>query len=1039
MLVGLQIRTYDATVILGGKYDNTKITATAFYGNETTEIITYDKLTVSELITTAAGNVVLTVSYTEDGVTKEAQATVKVLGITGMAVEGIASTVNFGGTLDTTGALATVTFGEGNEAKTLVVGLGDGLTVSALNTQQAGDQTLTVSYLGFNKSITVHVLAIQEIRVLAGTLPKNVRYGYSIDSSDLRLEITYTNGTKVIKSKSELGAAISVTYGETRTTAANVAVTVSYTENTVTKTTVETVEVLKIKSISALNGTVPTTVLRGAAYPLDNVRLTVIYTDNVEGSGVEFYYLVDVNDPFLNITNIDTTNAGEKALIFGFMPTDGGFEYTTAVTVMVKGPSKIELIDSTMQLTVNKDQKLDVSGAQFKVTFTDGTYAYIDTTNIDLKLSTIDTSTTGTKKLTVTYLDCSVDITIEVVDVTGEIGDIFGIELPDSIVARNSYKNNFMAKNEPYVVGDDNPYLFYLNVLILDKNDDLLDVDGRSVETIAKIYLVGKDGETLLEGDALTAMVAVDSKKNTYDFTEDAVGKTFRIEIKPKENYYGTATKSHTVTVVDAYNIYDAKELNLISNFDYDINSNEVEGYLSSQKVINEFLNTNDIVRPEGDINGIVLHSNITIEMTDIPSEFYYTYTKNGQEKTEFYDFTYVYYRAVSVDAPVFSMYGNYYTLYSYGLPCIVENGIVNNDDAFSSAALFRFRYDSFDPEHPLTVDYTNDNYHVYVKNMAFRDNDPNSNDQAASERHMRGLYGLQATMINFHMYNSNMEAFYISLDINGDYTYMNLDSCKLYNAWQGHIFVWNKNHVAEDTSTTDQKPHANYQTNKINITNSSLTKCGGPVILAQTDMLDTGKECYKYASIDVVVDEASVLESYVTGQEAWFVAVNQTPLAMQIMAMNQLIQGTAGAFGMNASYTTNNVIDGVNTINLVFVNMSTVLPGEGPVYKVNGSFKRVTSTGEIIGLDMSNNAAVDGYNQAFDTLVQMGKIDAAPPVFQSSNGGTCFGMPYGDAPGCYSINPTTFEQGYPDPSCFMGDYIGLYYMGLGVVLEYFH
>ena len=134
------------------------------------------------------------------------------------------------------------------------------------------------------------------------------------------------------------------------------------------------------------------------------------------------------------------------------------------------------------------------------------------------------------------YTSENAEIAISVVDVDVN-GIIFGALLPDSIVARETYKKNFKDQTQAYVVGDDNPYYFYLNVLMLDANDDIVDIDGKSIASVVKVYDVTDGGETLLEGAALTAMVAVDPAKNSYDFTDAAIGRSFKLVIRPADNY----------------------------------------------------------------------------------------------------------------------------------------------------------------------------------------------------------------------------------------------------------------------------------------------------------------------------------------------------------------------------------------------------------------------------------------------------------------------------------------------------------------------
>ena len=192
------------------------------------------------------------------------------------------------------------------------------------------------------------------------------------------------------------------------------------------------------------------------------------------------------------------------------------------------------------------------------------------------------------------------------------------------------------------------------------------------------------------------------------------------------------------------------------------------------------------------------------------------------------------------------------------------------------------------------------------------------------------------------------------------------------------------------------------------------------------------------------MVDDKSELYSYVTGQEAWFVALNQTQLAGQILAMDGLIQASLPE-GVTASYNSKDKIPGVTTMNMIMVNMGSGAPTSYADYE--GSFK----IGETMVLnqndadkaahDNATNPYLAGYT---DVMKNMGA-----PVFQSSAGqmkvpagldptvpydrwvnpGTAFSD---GASGIYS-DVTTDEYGNPtgfipaDPTVFQGDYITLY------------
>lgn len=993
-LVGIELRTYDKIIGIGQKYSKNNVTVIATYNNGSVETVRSDALSIESLSTDTAGEVTLSVSFTDGDITMTATASVKVLPIASMTVSGLPAMIDKGDGLDTSALNATVTYSDGEDTIINNVGISDGVTVVGFTSSSRGNVRLTVSYGGTSVYQYVFVREVSSVKIVGG-YEKYAKYGYDVNTDNIQIEITYSNGDKETKLASDVGA-IAVCQN-TITENDYVTLTVGYKG---VSDSLE-IEVWKIDSISAINGTVPSSVIQGQSIDATKLKLSIYYKDL---AGVTHLHLAGFGDKHLKIDGIDTTSPGEKAIIFTFIE---GSEWTVPFTVTIKGISEITVVPGTLQTTLNVNQQLDTSELQLRVEFMDGSYIYVDRNEIFLTVGTIDTSTAGKKTLKISYLKFTVNVTITVADVSIGSNSIFGISSPDALVSRETYKKNFKKSNEVYVVGDDNPYRFYLNVFILD-GGKLVSVDGRNVRTNARIYIIEDGKERILKDDELLSYVLVDSKNNTYDFTEAAIGKTFTLEVWPAENYSNAATLKHTVSVVDAYNVYTAKELHIITNYDADLNGNSMEGHLSQLAAVNKFLADNEIVRP-ATLSGIVIHNNIDITVKDIPNEYFY--------RGEFYDHLSVFYHVNTSSEKKFTMYGNYFSIFSYNLPCVVPNGVANNDDAFSSSELFRFR------TNPglFSTSFNHNDYETNIVNMAFRDNDPNSNDQAASERHMRGLICLKTSYQIVNIDNVNIDAYYLSMVPEDDNLTVNINDSKFYNAWQGHLFIWNNNYIQEKLDQEGHAPYQYYQPIMINITNSLIAKCGGPVILSQSDNRDFA--CNARSGAEIVVDEKSELYSYVTGQEAWFVAVGQTALAGQILAMDQLVSGTANAFGLPASYLSDGKITGVETVNMIFVNM-----GVGVMGTVGETYNGKITIAGTVGLNMTNNPARDAYVTA---------TQQKAPVFQSSDGGTCFS--YGDERGCLGIDFGTGATTYPDPSCFMGEYISLYYSGLGIMLEYYH
>ena len=159
---------------------------------------------------------------------------------------------------------------------------------------------------------------------------------------------------------------------------------------------------------------------------------------------------------------------------------------------------------------------------------------------------------------------------------------------------------------------------------------------------------------------------------------------------------------------------------------------------------------------------------------------------------------------------------------------------------------------------------------------------------------------------------------------------------------------------------------------------------------------------------------------------------------------MNQLVQYSAyKQHGLSASYTTDQAIQGVPAVNMIYINMGTGISSIGASETYRGTFTKILEDGtEVNGLNMTSNVAVETINATFKQYIAMGLPIAMPPIFQSSAGGTCF---TDASTGCYggiaNIDMVTGKVDFSnaDASCFDGEYLTIYYLGMGLMLEYFN
>ena len=719
----------------------------------------------------------------------------------------------------------------------------------------------------------------------------------------------------------------------------------------------------------------------------------------------------------------------------------------------------------------------DFSGVTVNVIYNDGTSIVVGADQ--LTFGQLDTSVAGQKDLTISYGDektITVKVTVKAAGSGNEGGDneddendgvgytVWGVDYDANLkafVASNGNKLNFRGDtNNNYKVGSINPFRFTLNVI----TDDAAIT---SYESLSKVYLVDGNVETLLEGDALAQYVAVNEAAghNSFDFTDAAIGKTFRLETRPllgvEEGYEADCTKSLTVDVVDAYNVYEAWELNLITNDPDDLIGNTTTSQLTA---VTAFLSNNGLVRPEN-LKGVVLHKSFTPEISDLPEEYFYTlpvdvpyqYTDKAGVTHDavwsmgtqfFYDIIGVYNLTLNDDAPEFSIYGNYFSIFTNKLPSVAPKGYGYNENELSGAELIRF-----DTARELIVANGHEKYKANVYGLNLRDNDGSDDDNSAALRHKLGLLAFKTFRCTTTLDQVNIHSYFISLHVNRDCQTVTLNDCDFYNAWNNHIMTWSDNDIDSNSVTTT---HANHTHITLNITGDSrIAKCGGPVIINmhhQAEYAAQNESC-----VEVNIAEGTIIYSYVAGQEAWFTANNATNIAMQIKALNALT-----ALGGGQYLTTLPNSGNTTFFNAIMVNMAYVQDASS-VFSSN-DLDGTLVFGDYKLLEMNDTAG--NFGDAIVSAIASHPTLGKAPIFKSSNGtvalglvggstqgvnpftgqaavGTALGVQNGVAivlpDGLYELDPTNAALPLKPASenIYKGEYITLYYNNIGIVFGY--
>lgn len=1065
----MQIFGAPASVDMGATLNTAGITALVTFTDDTATTVAAADLTFGALDTATAGAKTLAVSYLDGSasVTITVNPTAILIGIS-IDATNIGQYINVpdGVELDLAaikaGVIVRLQYGYelgGAVIREQILSDNSALTVTEVT---EGARAVKIAYSGFEKQIAVTESApvAESISILAGSFVNYVKLGGSFDPDGLMIAVNLSNGTSVQYPLGTSGLELS---SIDTATAGDKTLTATYEGLTATAT----VKVLPVSAITVV-GTPDLRVKKGGTLDYSALTFTVIYSDGT-GTVTETVAAKDVA-----VGAIDTASAGNKTFTVTYKGGTGSVSYLVkeVISVALKTPEDGNL-DGITKLQVGS--AIDESKLAFTVTWSDGTTEVVAMADGVTLSGTEALATAGNHVVTATYLGVSGSFQVNVNEYI-----IMGVSKPSSLTAlENKADGSVSSKvgyfldhsDTTYVVGDDNPFRFTLNLLALDESDKQITITN--YRSASKVYIIEGTTERLLEGDEYALYIDnIDETKNTFDFTQEAVGKTFKIATRPAngilDSQIAAFTRTHTFKVVNAWNIHDVKELNVITNFDH------TTGQLNAA---HNFLDNNGIARPSGPIAGVVLHNDFHVTTNDIPSEYLIDTGINDAYGNDIYNiytaFTIfphnVDYLNTTTGKYEYTMYGNFYTIYSYGVPLVNDTpgrvGAFGQNDGESVSTSHLLLIDTADARSADPATYDNSKYLFNMQNVYLMDDDPNNPTGTAEEsaRAMRGLIGIKIHHVLADVRNVVIERYYISFFPDFDYVDVTLTKSKLYNAWQNHIFIFGDNIVQKDTNPYDA-PIATNHNPTLNIVDCEITVCGGPVIISQTRTLDDNGNplvCNSKSSPDVNIDSLTRIYTYVQSSAAWFQAFNAVQEAGLIEGINALFMQ-----GYGHSYQVNNPLSGYNGMfmNIIMVNMSngfsfggnggsgvqgSLTIGDTQVMNMESSnFQQAVGTLMMQGIDqntatqmvlggMSDVANYNG-NLALDALIAGGA--AAAPIFQSTAG----------TAGTATLGSTAYYDGTQLQSPFTGGnldgllgtndgYITLYYAGMGIVLGGFH
>lgn len=440
----------------------------------------------------------------------------------------------------------------------------------------------------------------------------------------------------------------------------------------------------KVTKLEYVEGSMDTTLVVGEELVTTGFKAVATMSDDTQVNLTE-------KDVEFNTDDLDLTTPGNKELEYSYK--DKTDTIDIVVTPSAENISSLTYT-GTMKTEMGLGDDLDYTGFSAKAKYADGTEVTLGNDDVTFNLSAVDFTTTGEKYLPFSFqgkTNYVIFSIIESTQISAFKSDVVTDFANNTKADTETEKNPFMVKGDnadSYYVGDYNDFDFRIAGKGYIFDEENVDVTEKTIKNIATTTKV----EKLTTAEPKTYTELTDAEYDLYfdkisdingvlNFSPDAINNEFRITISSKyfDENYGDQDDfkfTHVVKVVSGYNVYDVKGLSLLDNSNKD--NNEHYGW--------DKIKTQEEIALSNNINSLILHNDIQIKDSDIPSNLFWSQaevndmTPAQREQTNLpivgslkdRASLAVFNRKVSGD---FKVYGNYYTIDSSLISkCVLDN-----------------------------------------------------------------------------------------------------------------------------------------------------------------------------------------------------------------------------------------------------------------------------------------------------------------------------------------------------------------------------
>ena len=420
------------TYNIGDTLDVTDLSISVTRAMGTTEVITVTPDMVTGFDSSKENtNLVLTISYTENGITKTANYTVSVTDtVKSISLNGInPSTVKYGEELDLSGVTIAVTKGSGTTTENVTSSM-----ISGYDKTKLGKQTVTITYGGqtttFDVTVKDYVTKI-EVNPSSVTGTYNDELSKLIADNSIKYTVTYAKAGA--QSPIALTESMVSGYNKATTTAQNL--TITYTDNDSNSYTngdnfTASLQVTLMNTVSGITVTPPTktTYNHGDSLDLTGGEINLTYEDGTTGKlDINKATITESDGSPLNMSpaSYGETQKVDKTLKIEYSK-DGQTGTVNYPITIINDIKSIAVHDPATKTTYNIGDTLDVTGLSILVTRATGTPKLVtitpdmvtgfdsskENTNLSLTISYTENGITKTATYEVSVVDSVKSITI---------------------------------------------------------------------------------------------------------------------------------------------------------------------------------------------------------------------------------------------------------------------------------------------------------------------------------------------------------------------------------------------------------------------------------------------------------------------------------------------------------------------------------------------------------------------------------------------------------------------------------------------------